>query len=98
MQGRLTPGRLNNICQELIDEGFIEERPLAGDKRKKGYWATDLLVEEAFGYLLTAWEINYNNEESMKYFNGLTNDMRYLFETEEGQRVRAAYSLVKHED
>ena len=93
MQGRMSSSQINKVVQELVSDGYLAEKPLATDKRKKGYWATDKLVHETFLYLLVAWEVNYHNDDVMTYFRGLTEDMRYLMETEEGSKIRAAYQI-----
>ena len=98
MQGRMAAGRINKVVGDLVRNGYLEERPLPTDKRKMGYWATDKLVLDAFKYLLTAWEINYHNDEVMGYFRGLTDDMQYLFDSPEGERIRAAYNLASFEE
>ncbi len=98
MQGRMAAGRINKVVGDLVSNGYIEEKPLSTDKRKMGYWATDKLVLDAFKYLLTAWEINYHNDEVMGYFRGLTDDMQYLFDSPEGERIRAAYNLASFEE
>lgn len=94
LQGRVPVSRIKKVTSELISDGYLEERPLKTDKRRQGYWATDKLVQEVFQYLLVAWEVNYMNEDVMTYFRGITEDVRFLFDTEEGAKVRAAYQFA----
>jgi len=94
MQGRMPAARVLKVAADLVQHGYIEERPLQTDGRRIGYWAADKLVMDCFKYLLTAWEINYHSEDGMDYFRGLTDDIQYLFETPEGKRVRALYDLT----
>ena len=94
LQTRIPVSRIKKVTDDLIAKGYLEERPLKTDKRKQGYWATDKLVQEVFQYLLVAWEVNYMNEEVMTYFQGITDDVRYLFDTDEGAKIRAAYLLA----